>query len=411
MKLFFKKLLTLVLGIAIVLGSLYALPQTARAEDEYTGKLCVYVKERSGKKIQKTYYKVSPETAGFREEHAIVLTHAEDPSIPEGNSFRVVYTNLIVDSGELIPNTEYTVTVFLKNGFKYSYKLNSGESPRLDLNRTVYENVYENEVKISADENGTAEADAEKVLRGSTVNIKAVPKEGYRFSGWQILEGNPILKNAKSAETSFEMPETGVSLKAVFTACGEFPFIDVEKKEGDWTYEAVKFVNDNDIMTGIKNDDGSINRFAPKDPVTRGMLVTILHRMSGTPATAFEGIFDDVGENAYYAKAAVWAKKNGIVSGISERTFCPKMNVTREQVAKMLFEWAEFNGRSVEKRAKLDSFKDASDVATWAEDAVKWAVGEEVIYGKDKDGATCIDPKGTATRAEIAAMIQRYLSK
>lgn len=140
--------------------------------------------------------------------------------------------------------------------------------------------------------------------------------------------------------------------------------------------------------------------------MTRAMLVTVLHRAEGEPAAADISSFTDVPADAYYAQAVAWASQNEIVKGMDAETFAPDTPVSREQIAAILERYADFKGLATEEAGDLTSFIDATDVSEWATGNVTWAVGAGLLNGRD-DGT--LDPLGNATRAEVAAMLQRFL--
>ena len=175
------------------------------------------------------------------------------------------------------------------------------------------------------------------------------------------------------------------------------PFIDV--KESDWFYAAVRYANENGLFGGVSETE-----FAPNMPVTRGMLVTVLYRAEGEPE-AGSSTFADVADSAYYADAAAWAEANGIVKGYTETEFGPDDDITREQMAAIMHRYAEYKGVTGIADGDLSVFSDAGSISDWAEADMRWAVGAGLINGR---GET-IDPLGSATRAETAAVLQRFL--
>ena len=163
------------------------------------------------------------------------------------------------------------------------------------------------------------------------------------------------------------------------------------------------YVVENNLFNGT-----SETQFSPDAEMTRGMLVTVLHRQAKEPAGA-ASTFADVPANRYDAKAIGWAAENAIVDGVSENLFAPDLAVTREEMAAILYRYAKTQGSSGEvSEDKLDSYPDAAVVSDWARDAVAWCIGEGLISGSD-GGA--IDPAGTATRAEVATIMMRYQNK
>lgn len=174
------------------------------------------------------------------------------------------------------------------------------------------------------------------------------------------------------------------------------PFTDV--KEGDWFYEAVQYVYAHGMMNGATESG-----FAPQATTTRGMIVTILHRLEGAPS-ASGSKFTDVPADRYYAGAVAWAASKEIVTGYGDGTFQPNAAITRQQLAAILYRYAQFKGIDVSKRADLSQFSDAGRVAGYAGDAMAWAVEAGLIGGTD--GAR-LDPAGNASRAQVAAILMR----
>ncbi len=190
----------------------------------------------------------------------------------------------------------------------------------------------------------------------------------------------------------------GMLPATAFAANGDrLPFTDV--KQADWFYDEVQYVFENGLMSGTAEA-----KFQPNATLTRAMLVTVLYRLEGEPA-ASGSPFDDVGAGQWYTKAVTWAAENGIVSGYGNRKFGPAQAITREQLAAILYRYAQHNGCQTSAEASLAAFRDAPSVSGWAAGAVKWAVASELVSGK---GQGILDPAGTATRAETAAILMRF---
>lgn len=185
------------------------------------------------------------------------------------------------------------------------------------------------------------------------------------------------------------------------SATAQGTFDDVA--EDAWYSEAVQYVYDNGIMNGVGEE-----RFAPNETVTRGMLVTILHRMEGEPAAAGSPSFEDVKAGSYYEKAVLWAAEKKIVTGYSDTSFGPNDSITREQVATILYRYTQYKGIAVEKKGDLSKYDDAKNISSYASDAMAWAEGQGLITGT---GPSTLDPKGLTTRAQMATIIMRYASK
>ena len=144
--------------------------------------------------------------------------------------------------------------------------------------------------------------------------------------------------------------------------------------------------------------------FGPNDNTTRGQIVTVLYRLEGE-TTIGTSKFSDVGANQYYTKAVAWAATNGIVNGYTDTKFAPDDNVTREQLAAILFRYAKFKGYDISAIGNIENFADSSNVSSWAKDALVWNVGVGLINGDN--GA--LRPQGNATRAEIATLLMRFV--
>lgn len=179
------------------------------------------------------------------------------------------------------------------------------------------------------------------------------------------------------------------------------PFRDVT--ESDWFYDDVRFANQNGLFNGVEKD-----LFAPEEPMTRGMLVTVLWRLDGETAPKTATTFTDVDANAYYADAVAWAAESGVVNGIGGNKFDPEGNVTREQIAAILFRYAAFKGVDTAARADLTAFPDAEKTSAYAHDALSWAVAAELVKGTKEGSTIYLDPQGSATRAQVAAILSRY---
>jgi len=179
-------------------------------------------------------------------------------------------------------------------------------------------------------------------------------------------------------------------------AAGSLPFRDVTTQ--DWFYDEVCYVYENGMMNGT-----SETQFSPNAATTRGMIVTILHRLEGKPYAA-PASFADVPVGQYYAQAVAWANERGIVEGYGNGQFGPNDNITREQLAAILFRYAKFCGHDTKGRTVLDQYRDAENVSDYAVDAMQWACHEKIINGTD--GA--LAPQAFATRAQVAAMISRF---
>ena len=187
-----------------------------------------------------------------------------------------------------------------------------------------------------------------------------------------------------------ENPGTGVN-----------PFTDISEK--DWFYGDVMFVYENGLMLGT-----SKTLFSPHGTAMRGMMATILWRMEGSPVPKGKNSFTDVEAGKWYADAITWTTENGIFAGYGKDKFCPDDPITREQLAAIFYRYADYKGYDLTVKGDLDKFKDADKITDYAKTAMQWAVGSGLVKGKS---CNLLDPQGTATRAEIAAMLHRFIEK
>lgn len=231
------------------------------------------------------------------------------------------------------------------------------------------------------------------------------PDSGYHISD-VLVDGKSV--GAVTSYT-FEDVQKKHTIEAVFAKDNpdtgvDNPFTDVHPD--DWFFEAVMFVYQNNLMNGT-----SATTFSPNDATTRAQIATIFYRMAGSPAVENTNPFTDVpygpGTDWYY-DAVLWVQQNGIMQGYGDNLFGPGDPVTREQLAVIFYNYAKFKGYDTTASGDLSGFTDTGDLSPWAQEAMKWAVGSGVMSGK---GNGILDPKGTATRAEIAAMLQNFIEK
>ncbi|MGI6720719.1 MAG: S-layer homology domain-containing protein [Anaerovoracaceae bacterium] len=179
------------------------------------------------------------------------------------------------------------------------------------------------------------------------------------------------------------------------------PFEDV--RTGDWFYNAVAFAANNQLFDGV-----SKTAFAPDQSMTRAMLATVLHRVEGSPAATAAADFGDVESGQWYSEAIAWATERGITKGYDSRTFGTNDSVTREQMAEILYRYAEYKKLDVSARADVSAFDDGTSVSSWAEQGVSWAVSTGLIQGVS---ATKLAPSALSTRAQVATVLMRWLGE
>lgn len=246
---------------------------------------------------------------------------------------------------------------------------------------------------------GSVALETDSGTAGDNIYFTVTPNSMYTPENPKIstASGDAVQCYASGTEDGvykyyFSMPDDDVTVSVGFTG----PFDDVAAS--DWFSAEVLRAYSAGLMSGTGE-----RTFSPNVSATRAMLVTILHRLAGEPA-ASDGGFADVGEGAYYASAVAWASTNGIVEGYEDGSFRPDEPITREQLAAVLYRYAVSRGCDVSATGDLSAYADAGSVSSWAADAMRWAVGAGIISGT----ANGLEPQGTATRAQTAAMLVRF---
>lgn len=320
----------------------------------------------------------------------------------------------------LYPKTGYKAVVQLNDGKKYTYSYN--ESLTIDYDDLDGEDgtLYVSFVKKSSSDvddyptltfditggkhgtvyRGTREyedGDVISIKKNDKMTFKAKTDKGYvavwTYKGESYVGDEFTVKmGSKDAKLYVEfMDKDDIRLT-------ELPFRDVSKR--DWYYDDVVYVYRKGYMDGM-----SSTRFGGELNTTRGQIVTILWRLTGEPRATKRNPFTDVSSSQYYYDAISWAYDAGVVDGFDARTFKPDQNVTREQLAAILYRYAKYMNLSTSGSAYLAKYRDADKIANWAYDAMAWANYRGLINGTS---ATRIDPKGYATRAQIAAILHRF---
>lgn len=281
--------------------------------------------------------------------------------------------------------------------FSYTKPSSSGGS---SSGKTTYK------VTTSAVNNGGVNASPSSAEKGATITITLSPDKGYKLDKLTVTDGSgKSVSTVKKSDTvyTFTMPASAVKVGVSYVKATETPsktkFNDVSAN--DWFASAVDYVTGKGMMNGTAD-----NTFSPKANTTRGMVVTVLYRLENQPSTSAAS-FTDVASGAYYANAVAWANANGIVSGYGSGKFGPNDKVTREQLAAILYRYAQYKKYdvSVGEDTNILSYDDAQSISSYAIPAIQWACGAGVVTGKS---GSKLDPKGNATRAEVAAMLMRF---
>ena len=281
---------------------------------------------------------------------------------------------------------------------------------------------YDGYITIINPKNGEVSVSDDWANEDEKITLTITPDKGYVVDKIEIVDDEGDKIDAKKVDDkddkyTFRMANCDVTVTVTFKEEGkttedtdkeedkddeettELNFTDV--KESDWFFKGVEYVVDKGIMSGV-----SENEFAPSGKLTRAMLVQMLYNMESRPACDAENAFMDVPVGQWYTDAVIWANDAKIVSGMGEGLFAPNMEITREQMVVMLYNYAKYKGYDVTASAGLSKFADNASVSTWAQPAMQWAVAEGYISGM---GDNQLAPQGTATRAEIASVIMRFM--
>lgn len=283
---------------------------------------------------------------------------------------------------------------------------------------------YDGYITIINPKNGEVTVSDDWAYEDDKITLTITPDKGYVVDKIEIVDDEGDKIDAKKVEDkdnkyTFRMANCDVTVTVTFkeegkttedtdkeedkddetTETTKLNFTDV--KETDWFFKGVEYVVDKGIMSGV-----SENEFAPSGKLTRAMLVQMLYNMESRPACDAENAFMDVPVGQWYTDAVIWANDAKIVSGMGEGLFAPNMEITREQMVAMLYNYAKYKGYDVTASADLSKFADNASVSTWAQPAMQWAVAEGYISGM---GDSQLAPQGTATRAEIASVIMRFM--
>lgn len=269
--------------------------------------------------------------------------------------------------------------------FTYTKPSSGSSSGSSSSGKTTYK------VTTSAVNNGGVNASPSNAEKGATITITLSPDKGYKLDKLTVTDGSgKSVSTVKKSDTvyTFTMPASAVKVGVSYVKATETPsktkFNDVSAN--DWFASAVDYVTGKGMMNGT-----AANTFSPKANTTRGMLMTVLARHAGE---------DTTGGSVWYEKGMNWAKANGVSDGTN-----PQVNITREQLAAMLYRYAQNKKYDVSGAKSLDGYTDAQSVSSYAVPALQWANAAGVVNGKS---GSKLDPKGYATRAEVAAMLMRF---
>ena len=303
-----------------------------------------------------------------------------------------VTADTAVDLTKYVPTREgYTFA-----GWYSDSKLTSAvTSLKLTADATVYAKWLPAQYTLTFETNGGSKINALSVGAGTTVDLtQYVPvRAGYDFAGWYA-------DRKLTTQVTFLKPtaDTTVYAKWEKEAPVLLPFLDVTKS--DWFYEDVAYVYENGLMNGVGE-----GLFGPEATTTRAMVVTILYRLEGEPTVTGDTPFTDLVAGQYYLDAVAWASTNDIVNGVTSTTFAPNDPITREQMAAILYRYAQYKGMDTTDRGNLGSFADGNTVSPYAVEAMAWANAEGLVNGVENNR---LNPTGQAFRSQVAAILHRF---
>lgn len=257
-------------------------------------------------------------------------------------------------------------------------------------------------ITVADTANGTVKLSTASASKGTAVTVTVTPNTGYKLDKLTAEDGDGkalTLTDKGEGKYTFTMPASKVTVTAAFVSESEWsnPFADVST--GDWYYDAVAYVNQHNIMNGT-----AATAFAPGSNLTRGMIAQVLYNLEQKPQGG-TSVFTDVAADAWYVDAVNWAAGKNIVGGYGDGKFGPEDSVTREQMAAILYRYAQYKGYDTKATADLAAYTDVQSVSDWALAAMQWANASGLINGRTE---TTLVPGGTATRAEVASILMRF---
>ena len=339
---------------------------------------------------------------------------------PTAENFEIAKIDeLTLNAGESVKFTIQPKDKLPRGSYSEQITITDSNNVMLKLTATFtvkeppYTGKYSYELTTSVGDNGMLSVDR-YATEGEKVTITVTPDEAYLLDDLVVTAGGKevTLTAGGDGTYTFTMPSADVKITATFAKDPDWTepeepatdvsdiFLDIAPNA--WYKDAVQYAYAGGLMTGV-----SANEFAPEATTTRAMIVSMLARLEGVESAESAG-FADVAADDWYATAVNWAAASGITSGTGDGNFSPNTAITREQLAAILMNYAQYKGQDVSARATLDTYSDATAISSWANDVMSWAVAEGLISGVTAD---TLQPQGAATRAQVAAILQRFLSE
>lgn len=356
-----------------------------------------------------TDYTIKGLVAGDQMVSLPTLYYAPDPDMTQEGRISILASGAVVPAGGNYHSqvTCFSGTLVVEKGKDPDEEKKPEPTPEPDLIHAI---------TIRQTENGTVTADCRKARAGEDVLLTTTPAQGYVLEKLTVRSQGKTLAlwQEENGRHTFTMPDQEVTVSAVFAEKPKEPEKPVEPQEPeppkelpfldvggvDWYYEDVNYVYRQGLMDGTRSFT-----FSPHNLCTRGMLVTILYRMEGSPEGAKWSPFQDVPAEAYYSAAVSWAAWNGIASGYDAAHFGPDDPISREQLATILYRYGTYRKWDLPGSGDLSWFLDWKESHAYARQALSWAVEEGLLKGM---GQGVLDPGGPATRAQLAALLHRF---
>ena len=367
--------------------------------------LIVNAKETVAAKIGNTEYGTLQEAVSAAKSGDVITLQQDcnEPITISGKSMTINKNSYTYNDSLITVGANCTKTV---SGDQIIVTYTAPSRPSSSSGSSSSDRTYSIDVDVTGSRGGSVTLSPTRASAGTRVTITVRPNSGYELDELTVLDedGDEVRLTQRTDTTyTFHMPDGKVTVEASFVREGgqtqtpQTTFADVPASA--WYYDAVEYVYENGLMSGV-----SSGWFAPNDTLTRAMLVQTLYAMEGRPAAASAG-FADVASGDWYASAVNWAAANGVVSGVSETGFGPNNALTREQLALILYRFAQYKGYDVTGTSDLTAYADGSSVSNWAAEAMSWAVNAGLISGV---GGNQIAPTGTATRAQVAQILMNF---
>ena len=346
------------------------------------------------------------------------VTHGDSVEVTATANQGYHFVNWTENGTEVSTSATYSFTATANRTLTANFAADAVEPdpepmPEPEPEEPPYSGKYSYEISTDIGDNGAISVDR-YATEGERVTITVTPDEAYKLDDLSVTANGKDVELTANGDGiySFTMPSADVKITATFAEDPDWTPDEPEEPSTDvsdlfidiapdaWYKDAIQYAYDNGLMTGV-----SATEFAPEATTTRAMIVSILARLEGVESAQAAG-FADVDDNEWYATAVNWAANVGVVNGYEDNTFQPNTAITREQLAAILMNYASYKGEDVSNRADLASYTDQP--STWAEEAMQWAVAEGLISGVTNDQ---LQPQSSATRAQVAAILQRFLCK